>query len=267
MKRFFKKLVAGLIGADILVVIGIMVFALIKLVYVIIQKDLFISKYLISTVFALLIIVGFMYGIRCYKKKNINNKLFKLTWVNFWMTIMMSLVFSLAAYLILKEGFNNALGTWSFGLLLIILAFLLYPFAALLSTYFVQKKSKKIFKRGFLAIILNPVFMLIYFWLFVIVVYHSMYVPCGVSVLGVDNNANTINTQNLDITSGERILKIDNTEIMSLNDVKRYINSLDSTKEVAVETNSSIYYVKTYMQGNNRYMGLLLSQAYCERIY
>lgn len=267
MKRFFKRLAAGLIGADVFLVIGVMVFALIKIVYIILKKDLLISKYNVGMVLALFLLLGFLYGIRSYHKRNINSKLFKLNWINFWMTIMVSLVFSLGTYIILREGFSNDIGIRSFVGMTAVLLFLMYPFCALTSTYFMIKRFKKTFKRGILTFIFNPVFVMIYFWLFIIVVYNSLYVPCGVSIVGVDANKYTSNTQSLGISLGETMLKIDETEITSLNDVRRYINGLETTKEVIVETDRGVYYIKTYNEGNNKYMGLLLAQAYCERKY
>lgn len=267
MKRFFKKLAAGLIGADVFLLIGIIVFALIKLAYIFMQKDLLISKYNIGFVIAAFILLGFIYGVRSYNKRNINSKLFRLNWINFWMTLLVSLVFSLGTYLILREGFSNDIGIRSFVGMAIILAFLMYPFCALLSTYFMLKRFKKKAKRNVLTFLFNPLFVMIYFWLFIIVVYNSLYVPCGVSIVGVDTNKYTANTKSLGIPFGERLLKIDDTSINSLNDVRKYINDLDTTKEVVVETENNIYYIKTYMEGNKKYMGLLLSQAYCDRKY
>ena len=58
-----------------------------------------------------------------------------------------------------------------------------------------------------------------------------------------------------------------------IDDLERALNAieisdnLETTKEVVVETDKSIYYIKTYNEGANRYMGLLLAQAYCERKY
>jgi len=267
MKKFFKKLAAGIIGADVFLVIGILVFALIKLAYILLRKDLLISKYNIGVVIAIFLVLGFFYGLRSLKKRNINSKMFKLNWVNFWMTIMTSLVFSLGAYIILREGFNNDIGIRSFIGMALMLILLMYPFCALTSTYFIGKRFKKNSKRTILMILFNPVFIMIYFWLFTIVVYNSIYVPCGVAIVGVDNNKYTANTKSLGFSFAETLLKIDDKEMNSLNDVRAYINSLETTKEVVVETDKSIYYIKTYNIGSNRFMGLLLSQAYCERQY
>lgn len=267
MKRFFKKLIAGLIGADVFLLIGVMVFALIKLAYILMQKDLLISKYNIGFIIAAFMLLGFIYGVKSYHKRNINSKLFRLNWINFWMALLVALVFSLGTYLILREGFSNDIGIRSFVGMAAILAFLMYPFCALLSTYFMLRRFKKKAGRNILAFFFNPVFVMIYFWLFIIVVYNSLYVPCGVAIVGVDNNRYTANTKSLEIPFGEKLLKIDDTNINSLNEVRAYINGLETTKEVVVETEGSIYYIKTYSEGNNKYMGLLLSQAYCERKY
>ncbi|MGV8151021.1 MAG: hypothetical protein ACP5NV_04800 [Candidatus Woesearchaeota archaeon] len=267
MKRFFKKIIAGIIGADVSLLVGILVFALLKIIFLIARKDLLISKYNIAAVLFVFLFIGFVYGIRSYHKRTVNSKLFKLSWINFWTTIMLGVVFSLASYIIVREGFNSDIGAKTLVLMIIILTCLMYPFAALMSTYFTLKRFKHHTKRTFLTILFNPIIVVICFWLFLIVVYNSMYVPCGVSISGIDRNEYTANTEELQITPGERILSIDSKEIQSLNDVKNYVNSLDSTKEVVVETDSNIYYVKTYMQSNNRYMGFRLMQAYCERKY
>ena len=99
------------------------------------------------------------------------------------------------------------------------------------------------------------------------VVYNSVYVPCGVSVIGIDKNVYTSNTRNLGISANERIIAIDNVKITSLQDVREYIASLESTKEVSVETTKNIYLVKTYQVDDKRYMGLLLKEQVCNREY
>lgn len=267
MKRFFKKFIAGIVGADIFLTLGILVFALVKLFYILSKKDLLISKYNIVITIAIVLLLGFTYGIRSYVKKNNNSKIFKLNKINFFLTLMIALVFSLATYIILKEGFNNDIGVKSVLGMTLLLIMLMYPFSALISTYLIHKKNKKSAKQKILVVIFNPIFIMIYFWLFIIIVYNSIYVPCGVMILGVDHNKYTSSTKNLDIPAGRLLISIDNTQITSLNDVKNYINGLESTKEVFVETEDNIYYIKTYVNGNTKYMGLLLKQVYCERKY
>jgi len=148
---------------------------------------------------------------------------------------------------------------------------LFYAFSALISNihHHVAKKQHKKIKKStiFLAIVFNPIFVLIYLWLFSMVVYNSIYVPCGVSVIGVDKNIYTGNTRNLGITPDDRIIAIDGIRIISLQDVREYLGSLQSTKEVTVDTVNKTYLVKTYKVDGNRYMGLLLKEQVCERSY
>jgi hypothetical protein len=149
---------------------------------------------------------------------------------------------------------------------------LFYAFSALISNihhHVTDKKRRHKLKKSTiaLAIIFNPIFVLIYLWLFSMVVYNSVYVPCGVSVVGVDKNVYTGNTRNLDISPDDRIIAIDGHRIISLQDVRAYMNSLESTKEVQVETVNNTYLVKTYSVDGKRYMGLLLKEEACPREY
>lgn len=267
MNKFFKRLAAGLIGADVFLVIGIMAFALIKFVYILIKKDLLISKYNIAWVLGLFMILGFFYGIRSYHKRTLSSKLFRPSISSIALTLMTALVFALAGYLVLKEGFGSSISAVSFAAMTFLLILLMYPFSALITTYFSQKKTKKTPGRTMLTILFNPLFIIVFFWLFVIILYNSMYLPCGVSIMGVDNNEFTANTRDLGIQKGEKIVSIDDTQIKSLNDVKRFTDSLDTAKEVVLETDKGIYYIRTYAVDGEIYMGLLLSQAYCARQY
>jgi PDZ domain-containing secreted protein len=88
-------------------------------------------------------------------------------------------------------------------------------------------------------------------------------VPCGVSVIGIDKNAYTGNTRNLGISPDDRIIAIDGVNVVSLQEVRDYMNSLDVTKEVTVETVNKTYLVKTYQIDGKRYMGLLLKEEVC----
>ncbi|GIU69317.1 MAG: hypothetical protein KatS3mg002_0553 [Candidatus Woesearchaeota archaeon] len=267
MKRFFKRIAAGIIGADIFLIFAIMLFAFIRVLFLIIQKDVSISKYNLAVILFAFLILGFLYGIKSYDKRTVNSKLFKINKVNFWITILVALVFSLAINIILKEGLRIVLEINNLVLLILIMILLMYPFCAILSSYFILKKFKNKTKRIAMLLILNPLFIIIYFWLFMSVVYSSIYVPCGVSIIGVDNNRYTISTKNLELPLNEKIIKIDDKEIKSLNDVRSYLNNLESTKEIMIETDTRIFYLKTYSIGNRKYMGLLLKQEYCEKKY
>jgi PDZ domain-containing secreted protein len=86
-------------------------------------------------------------------------------------------------------------------------------------------------------------------------------------VIGVDKNIYTGNTRHLGINSDDRVIAIDGVAITSLQDVKDYMNSLESTKEVNVETLNTTYFVKTYQVDGKRYMGLLLKEQICPREY
>ena len=263
--KWLKSFGLGLVGSAVFLLVAVMLLAILKVICLVIQQDLLVSKYNIAAVIALFAIAGFIYGVK--KRKTFFSKFFGLSWASFWMAVLVSLVVSLAAYIILKDGFRTMIEPRIFIALLLLTAVLIYPFCALIASYFTIRKTKQEKKRTFWTVAFNPVFAIISLWLFAIVAYNAVYTPCGVVINGIDKNENTASTMNLGIRQGERIVSIDSNPVMSLNDVKRYVDSLDSTKEILVETEDNIYYIKTYSKGNSRYMGLILSQAYCQREY
>jgi len=248
--------------------LGVIFFALWKLIYIILAKDLLLSKYIIAATIAALIIIGFIYGMIAYNKKNHHYKVYTMTGKNFIINLTLTIIFTGYFWYVLRNKIipSNTLYLFFCG------AFILfYAFSALISNihhHITKKQHKKIKKSTiFFAIVFNPIFILIYLWLFSMVVYNSVYVPCGVSVIGIDKNVYTSNTRNLGISANERIIAIDNVKITSLQDVREYIASLESTKEVSVETTKNIYLVKTYQVDDKRYMGLLLKEQVCNREY
>ena len=265
MKKVLKSIYSGFVGAVQFFVIAIMVFAIVKILYLLMKKDFILSQYSLSIVVLLFLLLGFAYGVRSFHKSNKYYKMFHSKWSVFWLDVLISFVFTLAIYIILTEGLNYSISGLMFIGTFIILFVLNYGFSALVISIHNHKKAHFRKSRGLLAFLMNPVFVLLYFWLFSLTVYNAVYVPCGVSIAGVDNNPFTRNTMNLDIKPGEKIVSIDNVKLNSLNEVRSFIDSLESTKEVAVETENNLYYIKTYMQGNNRYMGLILKQDYCAR--
>ena len=203
-----------------------------------------------------------------YNKKNHHYKVYTMTGKNFIINLTLTIIFTGYFWYVLRNKIipSNTLYLFFCG------AFILfYAFSALISNihhHITKKQHKKIKKSTiFFAIVFNPIFILIYLWLFSMVVYNSVYVPCGVSVIGIDKNVYTSNTRNLGISANERIIAIDNVKITSLQDVREYIASLESTKEVSVETTKNIYLVKTYQVDDKRYMGLLLKEQVCNREY
>lgn len=268
IKNFFNNIFHGIKGSAIFFMIGVMFFAFYKLIYIISSKDLLLSKYFISAVIAGLIIIGFIYGIIAFKKKNHHYKMYTMTKKNFIINFILTLIFTAYFWYVLR---NRIIPSNTIYLFFIGAFILFYAFSALISNihHHISKKQHKKIKKStiFFAIVFNPIFVLIYLWLFSMVVYNSVYVPCGVSVIGIDKNVYTSNTRNLGITADERIIAIDNVNINSLQDVRTYISSLESTKEVAVETTKNIYLIKTYQVDNRRYMGLLLKEQVCTRQY
>lgn len=268
IKKFFIRLFHGIKGSAIFFMFGVMLFALVKLGYIIASKNLLLSKYILAAVMFGLIIIGFIYGMIAYNKKNHHYKVYSMNKKNFIINLSLTILFTAYFWYVLRNKVvpSNTLYIFFFG------AFILfYAFSALISNihHHISKKQHKKIKKSTIAfaIIFNPIFVLIYLWLFSMVVYNSIYVPCGVSVIGIDKNVYTSNTRNLGITANERIIAIDSHQITSLQDVREYMNSLESTKEVAVETTDKTYFVKTYQMDGKRYMGLLLKEQVCYREY
>jgi len=268
VKKFFGGIFHGLKGSAIFFMLGVMFFALWKIVYIIISKDLLLSKYLIGGVMAAFVIIGFIYGVIAYRKKNHHYKTYTMTKKNFIINLVLTLIFTGYFWYVLRSKIIPSNTIYIF----FAIAFVLfYAFSALISSihHHVAKRQRRKIKKSTIlfAIVFNPVFVLIYLWLFSTVVYNSIYVPCGVGVIGVDKNVYTGNTRNLGIGPDERIISIDGIDVQSLQDVRNYMNSLEVTKEVAVETLNNTYFVKTYQIDGKRYMGLLLKEQVCLRQY
>jgi cytochrome bd-type quinol oxidase subunit 2 len=268
VKKFFTTIFHGLKGSAIFFMLSIMFFALWKIIYIMLNRDLLLSKYLIGVVMAAFIILGFIYGVLAYRRKTYHHKMYSVTKKNFIINLLLTILFTGYFWYVLRNKIVPSNTLYVFAIVTFIL---FYAFSALISNihHHISKRQHKKIKKStiFFAIIFNPIFVLIYLWLFSMVVYNSAYVPCGVSVIGVDNNVYTSNTRNLGITPDERIIAIDGAQIRSLQDVRDYMNSLDVTKEVNVETTNHTYLVRTYQVDGKRYMGLLLKEEVCAREY
>jgi len=268
IKKFFGTLFHGLKGSAIFFMIAVMLFALVKVFYIIISRDLLLSKYLITGTVAAFIVIGFIYGMIAYGKKNHHYKIYSMNKKNFVINLALTIIFTGYFWYVLKNKVvpSNTLYLFFFALFV-----LFYAFSALISNihHHVSKNQHKKIKKSTIvfAIVFNPIFVLLYLWLFSMVVHNSVYVPCGVSVIGIDKNIYTGNTRHLGISPDDRIIAIDNVPVTSLQDVKDYMNSLDSTKEVVVDTVNATYLIKTYQIDNKRYMGLLLKEQVCLRQY
>lgn len=264
MKEFLKTIFSGLIGAGIFFMFSIIAFGTTKIIFLILKRDLIITRYNILAGILLFVLFGFAYGMSSYIKKNSYRKTMTPGWKNITIDVIIALVFTIITYIILKQRYYILLKTRSVLLIFALFLVLFYAFSALLVQIAKPPRTHTHKKRNiFLTILVNPIFVIIFLGLFITVIYNSLYVPCGVTVVGTDKNVNTANTQELDIKTGEKILTIDDVKITSLQDVKRYISSLKTTKEIVLETENNIYYVRTYRSENNRFMGLLLKQEYC----
>jgi hypothetical protein len=269
LKKFLGNIFHGLKGSAIFFMLGVMFFAFLKIIYMIFSKDLLLSKYTLAGVMAAFIIIGFIYGTIAYRKKNHHYKVYTMTSKNFVINLVLTIIFTGYFWYVLR---NKIIPSGTIYLFFAVAFILFYAFSALISNihhHVTNKRRRSKLKKStiFLAIIFNPIFVLIYLWLFSMVVYNTTFIPCGVSVLGVDKNVYTGNTRNLGMTPNDRIIAIDGNKIISLQDVREYMNSLESTKEVTVETVNKTYLVKTYSVDGRRFMGLLLKEEVCARVY
>jgi hypothetical protein len=250
--------------------LGVFAFALAKIIYLILGRDLLLSKFNIIAILVIFMFLGFIYGVSSFARKNSYRKLFKMTWMNFLTDIILSALIAFIGYIFLRYNVGIGIGIKSLIMMFVLLFVLYYLFSSILANYLTPKRSRiKTHKarNAVLFILFNPIFIIIYLWLFGIVAYNSIYIPCNVTIIGIEKNPYTANTLGLGIKDGEKILSIDGNIITSLAEVKRYINSLPSTKQVILETDNNLYYIQTYEIDGKRYMGLLLKQDYCERKY
>jgi hypothetical protein len=263
--RAIKALFSGIVGASILFLLCTLIFSLIKIIYLVANKDLLISRGNIALVTVILVLIGFIYGIRSYLKGNTYTKSLALNWNNFLLDFIISAIIAFIVFIILKYIYRAALPLYALLLFFIIGIILFYPFSGFVSFLLLKQKAQHRVRNKYWAFILNPVFVVIYLWLFGMILYNAVYVPCAVTILGVDKNPFTANTINLGIPYGSRLVSIDNNPIVSINEVKSYLSSMESTKEVSIETEDQIYHLKTYMVEDKRLTGLLLKQEYCAR--
>jgi hypothetical protein len=269
-KEFLKSIFSGLIGIGVFLMLSVFAFAIAKLVFILMKKDLLLSKYNIITTIVLFMFFGFAYGISCYVRNNSYRKLLRLNWITFLLDIILAGIFTFGGILVFKYRYNVLLGINGLIALFVLLFVMFYLFSAIAGNYLRDKKSRikthKI-RNAIFFVLFNPFFIILYLWLFSLIAYNSVYIPCGVTIVGIDKNPNTVNTIGLDIAANERIINIDGVKIASLDDVKRFMNSLTSTREVIVETEKNMYYVKTYEIDGKRYMGFILNQEYCVKDY
>ena len=264
--------IAGGIGAVAFFIFSLIAFTVVKLVYRLSDKGLHMSKYNIGAVVAIFIILGFIYGAICYNKRNYYYRLFKTHWSIFLINLVFSAGFAFITYILLKYQFKLSLGVDSFIIVFIVYFILYYLFSALFYHAYIAYNSTPAKKSSFkksnwvYIILFNPVFVALFFFIFMAVVYDAIYIPCGVSIVGVDHNINTMNTQNLQIQYGQKLISIDGQPMYSMDQVKYYLNSIESTKEVVVETQDHIYYIQTYDVDGQRYMGLILKEDICRRV-
>ena len=268
IKKFFNNIFHGIKGSAIFFMLSVMLFAVIKILYIIFSRDLLLSKYTVAGVMGLFIIVGFIYGVVAYKRKNYHYKLYTMTRKNFLINLVLTIIFTAYFWYVLRNRIAPSNTIYMF----FAIAFILfYAFSALISNihHHISKRQHHRIKKSTIvfAIIFNPIFVLIYLWLFSMVLYNSIYIPCGVSVAGIDKNAYTASTKNLGISPDERIIAIDGVDVVSLQDVRDYMGSLTVTKEVSLETVNKTYLVKTYQMDGQRYLGLLLREEVCPRQY
>jgi membrane-associated protease RseP (regulator of RpoE activity) len=182
----------------------------------------------------------------------------------------MAAILSFGTYLILKFRFLFLISYRSLIMLFVVLFILFYIFSCVFAHFVTAKKralKQHKTRNAVLFILFNPFFVMAYLWLFGTIVYSGFYLPCAVTIVGIEKSNLTADTMSLGIQPGEKIVSIDGTQIKTLQDVKNYLNNLTSTKEVLLETEKNVYYVHTYKNGDSRYMGLILGQDYCVRNY
>jgi hypothetical protein len=268
--KIFMAVFSGLVGALIFFILSMAAFSLAKIIFVLSHRQMIISLYTVGAVCLAFVLVGFIYGAESYIKKNSLKDAFRMKWKGFFLNVFFTAIAFILIYFMLRSNYGFVLKSFPSAILIAGLFALFYPFSCVVFSFKKRMRKHKI-RNIFLSIILNPLFVLAALWLFIIVTYSSLYVPCGVTIMGVDKNPNTvgINTLSLDIAPGQKIVSIDSQKIVKLDDVRVYLNSIATTKQILLETESNYYYVNTYKDINTgkRHIGLLLRQDYCYRNY
>jgi len=268
--KIFMAIFSGIIGAIIFFILSMIAFSVAKIVFLLSNKQMIISLYTIGAVCLAFVIVGFIYGAESYIKKNSLKDAFRLKWRGFFLNVLLTALAFILMHFVLKQNYGLVMRFIPSVGLITGLFILFYPFSCVVFSFKKRMKKHKI-RNIFFSILLNPVFILAALWLFIIAAYGALYVPCSVTIMGVDKNPGTIpiNTLSLDISPGQKIVSIDGHKIVKLDDVRSYLNSIGTTKQVLLETEKNYYYVNTYRdQGTGkRYLGLLLRQDYCYRTY
>ncbi len=266
MKRILKKtltivkgIVAGLIGTILMLILGTTIFALLQGISTLTNWELTMSGYNIIVTLVVFGILGFVYGIISFRKKNYHYKIYRPTVKNIVLTLIVSGI--LTWIITIAPIITNA--SWKEIWAMLFLG--TYIFCSIIVYLFSLKKKdlRRVRKSTYIiGLIFNPVFIIIFITLFNQLVFTTLYTPCGVVILGTDKNVHT-DTWNVEVLPGEHIVSIDGRAMNSLRDVRTYISDLPTTKEIQLETETNIYYLKTYMQDDERYMGLVLKQDFC----
>lgn len=225
----------------------------------------------------IIVMLGVYIGIWSYRKQNLFHMIFNPEKNKILISLILSLILvgvsllvNLGNFYIIGIDFVQKLNPVAGSLgALITYAFLFYPFSCI--TYYIFSHRKKlqtnirIMLLG-LMIIMNPIFILISVLLSVLITSAFYFEPCGVTYQDFTSNSAA---KDAGMSPQEVIVKIDETEIRSYYDMKKYLDNISYNKTIKIITDQGKEYDVTlrFNETENKYrIGIyLVSTETCNR--
>lgn len=225
----------------------------------------------ISMIFVVLL--GIYSGVKSFRDKNIFYEIFRPEKNKLILNLAVSLVFvsfiisyiflniidpyAGVAFVIPDAQLASPLGYGLiFALLIIAYYVLFYPFSCLLYHLYSKRRDKKLKagKKAFcLMILLNPLFVFVFAASYPLLGGILMTEPCGVTYHEFlpDSAA-----RDAGMEIGDVIVRIDNTDIKSAEDLRDYLDSVSYDKPILIQTSEGKEYLVTprFDESENRYM-------------
>lgn len=215
--------------------------------------------WIVFTFFNLFVLIyGFKFGLRSFKLKNLWYDIFKITRSKIILSIVLSLIFSSAFYFI-DNRFLFLSGT-IFGVLVY------YPFSALVEHIYVKHKKNTALDSKviiiLLIIFLNPLTLVLAQSVSIMYDDAIWKKTCGVQVVSfVEGSVLKGAGMNLN----ETIIKINDFNIRTNNDLLLYMASYDPSSNLIVRTENNFYEVTPKYLDGKYLLGINIYNKFCKR--
>lgn len=272
IKNLIRNILSGFIGSLIFYEILIVIFSILYI-------SLFIRAEFSPNVFGIIfivftwltIIVGFIFGFKTRIKKDKyymiftpnKNKIIMSFLISFFLLLILYLISIKEFPFIVKRDFIPIDPVIGFPLVVLFNTILIYPFSSLCyHLYKSKKKQLKLFWLILLLVLLNPIFIVLSYSISALIEFNTLNEPCGVYI---DDFTEISPTREAELQLGEVIVKIDDIEINSIEDLGNYLGTINYEKEIIIKTEDNSYRVNLvkHPEENIYVMGTQLRQKYC----